>query len=314
MSIRRKTNPLWGIILLAAAGIVLARSLGVLPETVFDLTVRAAPGLLVLVGAAFVLQDRIPFSGLIALLLSVAIVAVIGFTAYSTRESQTRDDTRQPIEQVIAPEVTLLRIRISALATGVDILSGDAGRVTGEYLGSADNQVDVLYEQLGDNSATLTLRESEPGEFPRLEAVGRGTLRLTLPVGVPLDVELLGQDGSVVLNMSGTSLERLNVNTRRGEVVVTLPEYEPLFSEQNELLGTLTTQQGDLTLFIPANVAARLELERGNSGLDPQHDPNVYNYLVVGDVLESREINTAAITVRYAVVVPAGRIRVEVPG
>lgn len=166
MSIRRKTNPLWGIILLAAAGIVLARSLGVLPETVFDLIVRAAPGLLVLVGAAFVLQDRIPFSGLIALLLSVVIVAVIGFTAYSTRESQTRDDTRQSIEQVIAPEVTLLRIRISALATGVDILSGDAGRVTGEYLGSVDNQVDVLYEQLGDNSATLTLRDPSPVNSP----------------------------------------------------------------------------------------------------------------------------------------------------
>lgn len=313
MTIRRKTNPLWGIILLAAALIVLARTLGVLPDTLFDLIVRAAPALLVLIGVSFVLQDRVPFGGVIALILSLAIVGVIAFTAYSTREGQVRDDTRQPIDQVVAPEVTLLRVRISTLATGVDLISGEAGRVTGEYVGSLDNRMEVAYEQLPDNSATLTLRETQPDGFARLESVGRGAFRLTLPIGVPLDVELLGDEGSIVLNMSGTRLERLNVNTRRGELVVTLPEYEPLFSEQNELLGTLTTQQGDLSLFIPSAVAARLELDRGGSGLDPQHDPNVYNYLVVGDVLESRQINTAAITVRYALVVPRGRIRVEVP-
>ncbi len=313
MTIRRKTNLLWGVILLAAALILLTRTLGVLPDTIFDLIVRAAPALLVLVGVSFVLQDRVPFGGFFALILSLVIVGVIGFTAYSTRESQTRDDTRQPIDQVIAPDVSLLRVRIGALTTAVDVISGGTGRVTGEFVGSLDNLMEVSYEQLPDNSATLTLRETQPDEFPRLESVGRGTFRLTLPVGVPLDVEFTGQDGNVVLNMSGTSLERLNVNAQRGEVVITLPEYEPLFSAQNELLGTLTTQQGDLTMFVPASVAARLELDRGGSGIDPQHDPTVYNYLVVGDVLESRQINTAPITVRYALVVPRGRIRVEVP-
>lgn len=313
MTIRRKTNVLWGLILLAITVILFARAFGIIPDTIFDLITRSAPVLLVLIGAAFVLQDRVPLSGVIAVLLSALIVVVIGYAAYSTREGQTRADTRQPIEQVIAPDVTLLRVRVSGLATALDMISGDAGRVSGEFAGSADNRVEVSYEQLSDNSATLTLRETEPEGFPRLESVGRGTLRLTLPVGVPLDVEVIGQEGSIVLNLSGTSLERLNVTTRRGELVVTLPEYEPLFSEQTELLGTLTTQQGDLTMLIPATVAARLELDRGGSGLEPQHDPSVYNYLVVGDVLESRQINTAAITVRYALVVPRGRIRVEVP-
>jgi hypothetical protein len=55
-----------------------------------------------------------------------------------------------------------------------------------------------------------------------------------------------------------------------------------------------------------------MELDRENSGIQPQYDPNVYNYLV-GDILEARNINTAQIILRYALHVPRGRIRVEVP-
>lgn len=313
MRIRRRTNPLWGLIVLAAALVVLGRTLGVVPEAVFDLIVRAAPALLVLAGVSFLLGDRVPLGGLIALIVTLVLVAVIAVTAFSTRATQQREDNRQPIEQAIPPEVTLLRVRIQTLATGADIIStAGSTNVTGEYVGSTDNQIEVSYEQLADNSATLTLRETQASAFPRLETVGRGALQLQLPTGIPLDVEYLGSDGDLVLNMDGTSLERLNVTVERGNVVVTLPAYNPLFSQPGDLLGTLTARAGDLAMLIPSDVAARLELERGGSGIEPQFDPNVYNYLV-GDVLEARNINTANITVRYALVVPRGRIRVEVP-
>lgn len=313
MRVRRRTNPLWGLIVLAAALLVLGRTLGVVSEAVFDLIVRAAPALLVLAGVSFLLGDRVPLGGLVALIVTVALVAVIAVTAFSTRATQQREDNRQPIEQAIPPEVTLLRVRVQTLATGADIISTTGStNVTGEYVGSTDNLIDVSYEQLADNSATLTLRETQESAFPRLETVGRGALQLQLPAGIPLDVEYLGSDGDLVLNMDGTSLERLNVTVERGNVVVTLPAYNPLFSQSGDLLGTLTARNGDLAMLIPSQVAARLELERGGSGIEPQFDPNVYNYLV-GDVLEARNINTADISVRYALVVPRGRIRVEVP-
>ena len=56
-----------------------------------------------------------------------------------------------------------------------------------------------------------------------LATMGRGTLHLELPPNVPLDVEFVGQEGSVVLNMGATALERLNVTSVHGDVVVTLP-------------------------------------------------------------------------------------------
>src|SRR5262249_12283876 len=134
---------------------------------------------------------------------------------------------------------------------------------------------------------------------------------LELPPNVPVDVEFLGQDGSIVLNMGGTALERLNVTSQRGDVVVTLPEYRPLLSAPTDSLGTINVNNGDLAIFIPSAVGARLDLERGSSP-DPQYDPNVYNFLV-GDILEARNIGSAPITMNYTLRVPNGRIRVEVP-
>ncbi len=145
-----------------------------------------------------------------------------------------------------------------------------------------------------------------------LETMGRGRLHLELPPNVPLDLEYVGQDGSVVLNMGATALEHLNVTAVSGDAVITLPEYDPLFSQPDNSLGTLTVGNGNLALFIPPNVGARLELDRGGSGIQPQYDPDVYNYLV-GDVLEARNINTAPIVAHYALNVPHGLIRIEVP-
>jgi hypothetical protein len=209
--------------------------------------------------------------------------------------------------------LTLLRLRIQTLATDVDLLGTLTSEVSGEFVGSSDNRIDVSYAELADNSATLTLTEvRESGDFPMLETMGRGTLHLELPPNVPLEVEFVGQEGSVVLNMGGTALERLNITSVRGDAVVTLPAYEPLLSTSAESLGTLTVGDGDLAIFIPQAVGARLELDRGGSGIQPQYNDALYNYLV-GDVLEARNINTAQVVARYTLRVPRGLIRVEVP-
>lgn len=310
---QRRTNLLWGFVVLAISLLVLARALGYVSDGLLDMILRASPVLLLLGGLSILLRNRVPLSGLIALALSGVIVAGIVTTAYSTRATQQSTDQQQVIAQELGDNLSLLRLRIQTLDTDVDLLGTLTSSVGGQFVGSSDNRIDISYEELADNSATLTLREiRESGAFPMLETMGRGSLHLELPPNVPLDVEFLGEDGSVVLNMGATALERLNLTAERGDVVVTLPAYEPLFSVSNESLGTLTVNNGNLAMFIPTNVGARLTLDRGGSGIQPQFDPNLYNYLV-GDILEARNINTAQIVSNYTLRVPRGLIRVEVP-
>lgn len=310
---RRQTNLLWGLVVLALAVFVLARSLGVIPEGMVDLIMRAAPVLLLLAGLSLLLRNRVRFGSLIALVLSLVVVAGVVSSAYSTRATQQSTDNTQPISQALGTNLTLLRLRIQTLATDVDLLGTLTSEVRGEFVGSSDNRIDINYSELPDNSATLTLTEvRESGDFPMLETMGRGSLHLELPPNVPIDVEYVGQQGSVVLNMGGTALERLNVTAVSGDAVITLPNYSPLLSQPGESLGTITVSSGNLAIFIPTVVGARLELDRGSSGIQPQYDPNQYNYLV-GDILEARNINTASVTSNYTLRVPRGLIRVEVP-
>jgi hypothetical protein len=310
---RRQTNLLWGLIVLALAVFVVARALGLIPEGIVDMILRAWPALLLLAGLSILLRNRVRFGSFIALVLSLVVAVGIVSAAYSSRATQQSTDNTQPIQQALGSNLTLLRLRIQTLATDVDLLGTLTSEVTGQFVGSSDNRIDINYSELPDNSATLTLNEiRESGAFPMLETMGRGTLHLELPPNVPIDVEFVGQDGSIVLNMGGTALERLNVTSVRGDVLVTLPNYSPLLSQPGESLGTITVNDGDLALFIPTAVGARLELDRGGSGIQPQYDPNAYNYLV-GDILEARNINTAAVTMNYTLRVPRGLIRVEVP-
>ncbi|MCI0352671.1 MAG: DUF5668 domain-containing protein, partial [Acidobacteriales bacterium] len=299
MRIQRRTNPLWGLVIVALSAVLVARALGYIPAGVFDLILRAWPALLVLAGLSFLLRNRLPLGGGIALIISGVIVVGLATAAYSGRAAQQRNDYRQTIDQPLSG-VTLLRLRVEGLTTGVEFLPSlsNIPSVTGEFAGSAESRLEVNYEQAADNSATLTLREVQPGGFPMLESVGRGTLRVELPPDLPVDLDFTGREGDVILNLAGLELERLNVFVTRGDVVITLPEYQPVLSDEGGSNGTMTTRDGDLAIFIPSQVAARLELNREGSGIEPQYDANIYNYLV-GDVLEARVIEGADVVVRY---------------
>jgi hypothetical protein len=314
MRLQRRVNPIWGLILLLVAALLAARALGAIPAGLFDLIVRGWPVLLVLIGLTTLLRDRLPFSGLIALILSVILVVGLGAYALNSRAAERREDNRQPLIQALPADVSLLRVRVRVLSTDVELLRAldSTPQVAGEFVGSVDNQVDMGFEVLPDNSVTLTLDETRAGGFPFLETAGRGALQLELPPDVPMDVEFISDDGDIILNLSGTALERLNVDAINGDVIVTLPEYAPQFSESDASLGTLTAQNGSLTLRVPQAVAGRFELNRGGSGIDPQFDAAIYNYLQ-GDVLEARLIESADIVLRYTLTAPRGLIRLDAP-
>lgn len=311
MRVERRTNLLAGVVILALALAFLARAFGLIPANLADLLIRALPALLILFGLSLLLRGRIPASGLLALMLTGALVAGVTMAAYTQRAAQSRTDTQQPLA-VDLSGVTLLRLRIETLASDVELVTSlGTGAASGLFTGSAENTVSQSLTRAEDGSADLTLTETQTSQFPRLDAVGRGALRLELPVSLPIDLDLAASDGSVILNLGGLALERSNVTVSRGDLIVTLPDYAPALAG-NTSNGALTAADGDLTVFIPASVAARLELNRASSGIDPLYDADRYNYLV-GDILEARTIETAAAVVRYTLIAPRGRIRVEVP-
>lgn len=312
MRTRRRTNLLLGLVVLLAVLVVLAQALGWLSPQLFDIVLRAWPALLVLAGLSLLLRGRVPASGAIAVVLSVALVAGVAVYAFSSRSQEQRDDYREPISQTIAPNLGLLRVRVNTLNSDVELLSSVApDAIAGEYAGSTESRVSVSYEDQGDGSATLTIRETPRDALPLLEAVGRGALRLELPGDVPLDVEVLAADGEVALNMGDTQVERMNLDLAHGDAVVTLPAYQPVTSAQGQTQGTLAVRDGAITVVVPASIAARLELDRGGSGLEPEYDPALYNFLF-NSLLESRTIEQADTVVQYNVLAPRGRIRLEV--
>jgi hypothetical protein len=313
MRVRRRTNLLWGLALLAVAVVLTLRALDLIPASIFDLLMRAWPALLVLAGLSIILRPRVPLGSLLALVVTAALVGGVASYAFSARATQQRDDYREPVLQAVGPNVTLLRIQVRTLATDIELLRrlGTDRVVTGQFVGSPESRVEVTYNET-DVAADLVITERQANEFPMLETMGRGVLRLELPPDLPVDIDLSGLDGSATLNMNGVAVERMNLDLHRGDALVTLPVYDPLASAPGDSLGTLAVRDGNITLFIDPQVAARLELNRGGSGINPAFDANIYNYLV-GDVLESRSIETAAITVRYTITAPRGSITVREP-
>lgn len=316
MQMRRRTNFILGLVLLLVAVAALLYRLDVLPNGLYDVLLRAWPALLVLLGLSVFLGSRTRFGGLIALVVTVGLVGGIASYAFSSRAEQSRDDYAVTIDQPIAEGITLLRLSVTVGSSDLDIeLSrapvGADPVIRGEFRGSIESAFTVDYVDEGA-SASLTLRETLSQQFPLLENIGRGALTLQLPADLPLDVAVVGEQGQVRLDMSGLSVERMNLNLARGSALVTLPVYNPLGSPTGESLGTLAVGSGNLTLFVPSEIAARLELDR-RAGL-PHYDPNLYNSLFGDTVLEARGIDNAQIVVRYNVAVPNGEIRVQVPG
>lgn len=308
---RRRTNLVWGLVLLAAALALTLRALGLIPDGIYDLIARAWPALLVFGGLAIFLRERVPLGGLAALVASVALVAGVTAYAFSTRATQERDAYREDIAQAIGANITLVRVQVDTLDTDVELVRAlEPGRVLGQFVGSAESRVQLDYTDAGDSTATLRLSETRPNPYPLLEAIGRGRLRLELPPGVALDINFNGQDGDASLNLSGLAVERLNMDLRRGDALVTLPEYDPLGSPPGEVLGVLAARGGAIAVFVPATVALRLEIT-GGSGLPPVYDAAGYNLLANG-VLEARNYDTFDIRLRYVAEAPRGRVSLQV--
>lgn len=317
----RQRDFLIGLVVLVVGIVLTGSALDIWPGGLGDILRRAVPALLVVLGIGAILRGRVPFSSIIALAITAFLVVNIAVVGFSSRSGQQREDQRVAIEQQIEESVTLLTIDVGVLSTDVNVgLDTSAGRLmTGEFTGSRESTFEIDYVDDGTGRATLTLRETQSNPFPNLDDIGRGELTLALPAGVGIDIALTGQQGAATLNLDQADLERLNVNLTRGDVTITLPDYQPRSPSQvatdnpnlPPLLGTLQLLDGSLTVAVPVGVGARFELNLFDSGIERQFDPTVFNELRQPPAIESRNIDTAAVKLRYAVVVPRGQVRIR---
>jgi hypothetical protein len=317
----RQRDFLLGLVVLAVGIILTGTALDIWPGGLADILRRALPAVLIALGIGTFLRGRVPFSSIVALAITAFLVVNIAVVGFSSRSGQQRDDQRVPLDQQIDESVTLLTIDVGVLSTDIEIaLDTSAGRlVRGEFTGSRESEFTVDYVDDGTGHATLTLREIQPNPFPNLVDIGRGGLTLAIPAGVGIDLALSGQQGRATLNLDQADLERLNINLTRGDATVTLPDYQPRSPTQvatenpnlPPLLGTLQVLDGSLTIAVPDGVGARFELNLFDSGVEREFDPTIFNELRQPPAIESRNIDTAAVKLRYAIVVPRGQIRIN---
>lgn len=298
---------------------------GALASGLYDLVQRSWPVLLVFLGFSVLLRYRTRFSGVLALLLSALLVMGLGLWAFSSREGDQRTEQQLAIaipnedehdRASISPEITTLQVNLATLDTDVQlsIRTGDERRITGEFVGGNNSVVLLDYREEG-SIATFTLEETQRSAFPRLEDVGRATLRLELPPDIALGLAFVGQAGAVSADLALLNLERLDLTLLEGDAFVTLPQYQPLSPSVQERPGQWSVVQGDLTVTVPESVGLRMLLSRDrNTEPSPgsTYDDLQYRVELAGDdfLLISRRYDSLDLQRTVRVDVLNGTLRI----
>lgn len=311
---------------LAVPVFLVLRTLAVLPVGLEDLLLRSWSALLIFFGLWVMLRHRVSFGGLIALLVSVGLAAGAALIAFSSRSAEMGTSQNLPFMipnaeahslAAISDSITTLQINLSTLDTDVQVAVNTDGTrlIQGSFVGSGNSQIDLTYEEDGA-IATFTLQERIGAEFPRLQDLGRGELRVQIPAGIAVAIAFRGERGNVFnFDLAALNLERLNLEIIEGRALVTLPRYQPLSPSVQQRPGEWTIVQGDLDVIVPDEVGVRFLLDRGRNA-EPQagqtHDDLLYRVELDGNdyALVSRRYDAQEYRVQVRVDVLNGRLRI----
>lgn len=287
----------------------------VLPSGLYDVLMRSAPALLIFAGVYLLLRDRIGAPvGLVAMGVSVALVMGVASVAVTQRIDQFRTENTITHSQDIAPGTTLLLLDVEMLDTDVEFFSAspDTRTLSLTFVGSEEHALDITYNEGADGISAMRLLEERTSPYPTLTAIGRARLQVEVPTGVAIALTYGGERSTATFDMSALDLERLNVELLRGDVLVSLPVYQPLSPSVAENPGRIAVYDGNLRLVVPDDVGGRFILNR-NRAVRPQFDEG--RYLLIDDgadgTLQATAYDSASIQLRYTLSVPRGQIRLD---
>jgi hypothetical protein len=312
MQAGRRTNFFLGLVPAIVALLLLLRAFDVFSNGIDDIMIRSWPLLLVILGLVLLLRERITAGSFIALVISGALIAGIVTAAYSMHRNDARTDQRVAINESVDAQTALLVINVETLDTDVEIrtLETDTETVEGEFVGSLASE--VSFNCVQGEVAECTFTELKPDGFPPLDAVGRGSLSLRIPDELPVAVAFAGTEGNATFDLNDAQLERIAVELQSGDVLLTVPAYQPQSPSAINDPGRLILANGDLTVVVPANVNARLGFDRRGSGIDPQYPTDYIEQRNTVDGLLRRDVENGSITLEYDILIPRGQLRLDV--
>lgn len=277
--------------------VALLQAMDVFPPAVVDLLGRSWPALLVVGGLTLVL-DQVPltrrWAGLVATILTVALLAGVVVVAYTSRAATERTENVVTVSQPVDADVDVLHVIIEGVNTDVDISPAveDLSLVGAEFIGSTESDIQSEYT-VEEGRASFVLREVQSSTVPMLEEIGRGRMRVELPSGLPVELDFRNANGTVTLNLLGLNVSRLNVNMTVGDLLLSLPD------TGLERRGEVLVSRGRVSVFVPDDLGVHLFL---SGGRDPEFTEGRYLRLFdnslqsqdYGDFAEQSEINITA--------------------
>jgi phage shock protein PspC (stress-responsive transcriptional regulator) len=311
-----------GIVAVAVPVASLLQMTNALQAGYADILLRAWPAVLIFLGLAIALRYRMRFGSWLALLLSAGLVIGLASYAFSSRVNVVREENQMsiavPTEEehglaAISPNITTLVVGVNSLDTDISIaLASDASRViSGEFKGSRNSEISLNYSEEGA-VATFVLTESQAASFPRLEDVGRGSLALNIPPNIAVVVRFVGLSGTANFDMGALMLEELSLRLSNGNVVVTLPDYQPVTASNGEWF----VENGNLTALTGDELGVRFALSESQHSRPVEgeaFDALRFQLLFEGGdyVIETRQFESADYRMSFRVNVLGGSFVVE---
>lgn len=314
----RRGNITLGLVAVIIPTVFLLGALDILSGGLYDIALRSWPAVLIFFGLSIVLRYRVPFGSWLALFISVALVMGITAYAYNSRVDTKRDDNQVTIDETVSTDITTLQVNVNTRDTDVRLqVSNEARTITGQFRGSNNSQVNISYQE-DASIATFTLQETVANEFPRLEDIGRSDLVLQIPADIAVAVAFEGDRGTMTFDMAALNLERLGLSVTEGDVLVTMPQYNPLSPSVRDNPGTWTLFNGNLRVIVAETVGTRFMLNRSSNN-EPRpgqtHDDLIYRVELAGDdyMLISRQYDALAIQVDTHINLYNGTLSIEQP-
>ena len=257
--VEQRRNFFWPLLLIFIGLLLLLQALGLMPLYLWDLLTRLWPVLLIIFGLAALVSRRTPVAVALMLIAVFTLVVAVFSAGYTRQALVVAGDNRQIIDVDLQDASDLhVRVDLSLTELTVDALPASATSVTGEFIGSSENQLDVEYGRRG-TQGELNIRERNVHPIPLLETFGSNRLSLHMPRQQPTTLTVDGNVGSMALDLHALDVSQLNVRNSLGDVTVTVPA-------GGSVIGDIATGQGNVRVRLPAGVPVAVKISRGLGG------------------------------------------------
>jgi hypothetical protein len=257
----RGRSIVWPLILISVGAVFLLSNLGIISWDVWDTLWRMWPILLVAIGIDLIFGRK---SGIFSAIAAVVILGLFAgaFWLFGVAGDAWSGEqvSRSILQQAEGAEFAEIDISMNVGELYIEALSDNANLlIDGEIQVSEYETVTDKLRMVGD-TATYTLRTQGQQYHPGWIFSDRGDSSkhwdLAINPNLPLELRVDSGVGRTELDLTGMTLEYLEIDSGVGEVVVTLPE-------DGEYEVRVSGGVGRLEIRIPSDLAARITMDTG---------------------------------------------------